>query len=294
MRFAHAMSIEIQIDSKGVENFTPFFYAIQPNTNHKHKNMITFIEHLKCELDKKLQPILSADLNIMRKSHDASLVYADAFKQLKNFIAGYTFRDDAEEIHFFKEIKPRLYFGLIYYNIEMNRPEGVESQRAYLIDEIKVINRYNSKRSDFVRYYRSGLTHLDSIYYLRGHADVALYLDSFYYERDPMFSTNCDFTVARLLANESLTEYLNKELDVLENHWLSQSLPRVRITWSAQKMDLYELIFAARKSKSIWECSHDTACRISYRFSISNWTRIYLAASAICVFATDKLHFSTA
>ncbi len=171
--------------------------------------MVTFIEHLKCEMDKKLQPILSSDLNIMKKSHDASLVYAEAFNRLKNFIAGYTFHDDAEEIHFFKEIKPRLCFGLIYwrkvYNIEMNRPEGVESQRAYLIDEIKGINRYNSKRSDFVRYYRSGLTHLDSIYYLRGHADVALYFDSFYYERDPMFSTNCDFTVARLLANESLT-----------------------------------------------------------------------------------------
>ncbi len=215
--------------------------------------MVTFIEHLKCEMDKKLQPILSSDLNIMKKSHDASLVYAEAFNRLKNFIAGYTFHDDAEEIHFFKEIKPRLCSGLIYwrkvYNIEMNRPEGVESQRAYLIDEIKGIDRYNSKRSDFVRYYRSGLTHLDSIYYLRGHADVALYFDSFYYERDPMFSTNCDFTVARLLANESLTEYLNKELDGLENHWSSLSLPRVRITWSAQKTDLYELIFACDSRK---------------------------------------------
>lgn len=215
--------------------------------------MVTFIEHLKCEMDKKLQPILSSDLNIMKKSHDASLVYAEAFNRLKNFIAGYTFHDDAEEIHFFKEIKPRLCFGLIYwrkvYNIEMNRPEGVESQRAYLIDEIKGIDRYNSKRSDFVRYYRSGLTLLDSIYYLRGHADVALYFDSFYYERDPMFSTNCDFTVARLLANESLTEYLNKELDGLENHWSSLSLPRVRITWSAQKTDLYELIFACDSRK---------------------------------------------
>ena len=50
------------------------------------------------------------------------------------------------------------------YNIEMNRPVGVDSQRAYLIDEIKAINRYNAKRSDFVHYYRSGLTHLDSIY----------------------------------------------------------------------------------------------------------------------------------
>ena len=58
------------------------------------------------------------------------------------------------------------------YNIEMNRPVGVDSQRAYLIDEIKAINRYNAKRSDFVHYYRSGLTHLDSIYYLRGRIDT--------------------------------------------------------------------------------------------------------------------------
>lgn len=60
---------------------------------------------------------------------------------------------------------------------------------------------------------------------------------------------HCDFTVARLLANESLTEYLNKELDGLENHWSSLSLPRVRITWSAQKTDLYELIFACDSRK---------------------------------------------
>ncbi len=215
--------------------------------------MITFVQNLKHDLDEKLHPILSGSSDILKKSYDASLVYADAFKRLKDFICVYTFRDDAEEINFFKEVKPRLCFGLIYwrkiYNIEMNRPEGVESQRAYLVDEIKAINRYNSKRSDFVRYYRSGLTHLDSIYYLRGHTDAALYLESFYYERDAMFSTNCDFKVARLMANELLMEYLNNELDALENHWLSQSLPRVRITWTAQKTDLYELIFACDSRK---------------------------------------------
>ena len=47
--------------------------------------MVTFIEHLKCEMDKKLQPILSSDLNIMKKSYDASLVYAEAFNRLKKF-----------------------------------------------------------------------------------------------------------------------------------------------------------------------------------------------------------------
>lgn len=92
--------------------------------------------------------------------------------QLKAFIADYTFRDEVEEIEFFKTVKPRICHRLIYYrkiyNIEMNRPVGSESQRSYLIDEIRGINRYNEKRSDFVRYYRSGLTHLDALYYLRG------------------------------------------------------------------------------------------------------------------------------
>lgn len=128
--------------------------------------------------------------------------------QLKAFIADYTFRDEVEEIEFFKTVKPRICHRLIYYrkiyNIEMNRPVGSESQRSYLIDEIRGINRYNEKRSDFVRYYRSGLTHLDALYYLRGNLDTALYLESFHHERDPSFSTNCNFMAARLLANERL------------------------------------------------------------------------------------------
>lgn len=101
----------------------------------------------------------------------------------------YQFADDAEEIHFFKVIKPRRVFRLIYYrkiyNIEMNRPVGIQDQRNYLIDEIKAINRYNARRSDFVRYYKSGLTHLGHMYYRRGQSDTTLYLDSNNYERDP-------------------------------------------------------------------------------------------------------------
>ena len=156
--------------------------------------MDTFVLNLKKEIEKKLKKIESADLNILKKSLEASLVLGDAFQKMKEFISTYTFRDEAEEIEFFKVIKPRLFYRLIYYrkiyNIEMNRPVGVESQRAYLIDEIKAINRYNAKRSDFVRYYRSGLTHMDSMYYLRGSIDTVLYLESFHHERAPSFSTN--------------------------------------------------------------------------------------------------------
>lgn len=215
--------------------------------------MTEFIRTLEKDVEKKLKKIEGSDLNIMKKSLEASLVLGDAFQRMRDFVATYTFKNEAEEIEFFKMIKPRLYHRLIYYrkvyNIEMNRPVGIESQTAYLRDEIKAINRYNAKRSDFVRYYRSGMTHLDSVYYMRGRADTTLYLESFHYERDPKFSTNADFKVARIMANELLLPYLYKELEALEQQQTEQSLPRVRITWMGTKTELYEQIFAWNSRK---------------------------------------------
>lgn len=177
---------------------------------------------------------------------------------MQDFVATYTFKNEAEEIRFFKEIKPRLFYRLLYYrkvyNIEMNRPVGVDSQRDYLNDELVAINRYNNKRSDFIHYYRSGLTHLDSLYYLRGWVDTALYLESFHYERDPKFSTNADFKVAKLLANEMLSVYLKGELEAVEYVKLrtseADSLPAVRLTWQDSKTDLTELIYMLDSKRS--------------------------------------------
>ena len=150
--------------------------------------MKAFVSALEKELAGRLRKIESSDLSILKKSLEASLVLGDAFQRLREFVSSYTFESEAEEIEFFKTIKPRLYCRLIYYrkvyNIEMNRPVGIESQYAYLHDEIKAIDRYNDKHSDFVRYYRSGMTHLDSLYYLRNRTDAALYLESFHYERN--------------------------------------------------------------------------------------------------------------
>ncbi len=218
--------------------------------------MNVFISTLEKEVERKLRKIEGSDLNILKKSLEASLVLGDAFQRMRDFVATYTFKNEAEEIRFFKEIKPRLFYRLLYYrkvyNIEMNRPVGVDSQRAYLNDELVAINRYNNKRSDFIHYYRSGLTHLDSLYYLRGRVDTALYLESFHYESDPKFSTNADFKVAKLLANEMLSVYLKGELEALEyvKNASDDSLPAVRLTWQDSKTDLTELIYMLDSKRS--------------------------------------------
>ena len=183
--------------------------------------MLQFTSSLKKEVDEYLEQIECSEASIIKKSLEASRVIGDAFNRLKLFIHSYTFKDEEEEIMFFKEIKPKLCYRLIYYrkvyNTEMNRPAGIEKEKEYLSEILNDINKYNYKRLDFIRYYRSGSTHLDSLYFLRGKTDTEQYLETFYYELDPNFSTNCDFKVAKILANDMLTAYLMNEIALLND-----------------------------------------------------------------------------
>ncbi|NDV56705.1 RteC domain-containing protein [Bacteroides sp. 519] len=214
--------------------------------------MIQFTSRLKKEIDAKIEIIESSEISMITKSLEASRVFVEAYNQLKTFVLSYTFQSEEEEILFFKEIKPRLCFRLIYYrklyNIEMDRPTGIEKQREYLNDLLNSINRYNGKRLDFIRYYRSGSSCFDSLYFLRGQADTEQYMETFSHEFDPKFSTNCDFKVAKILANDMLSDYLTREIEALsENNNLimgSFGFPATKITWKGTKAEFQEQILS--------------------------------------------------
>ncbi|WP_283686178.1 RteC domain-containing protein [Dysgonomonas sp. Marseille-Q5470] len=213
--------------------------------------MIRFTSHLKKEIDIKIEQIECSEMSMITKSLDASRILAKAFNQLKAFILSYNFKDEEEEIYFFKETKPRLCSRLIFYrkvyNIEMNRPIGINKQREYFCDLLNDINKYNGKRLDFIRYYRSDSSHLDAIYFLRDKTDVEQYLETFYYEFDPQFSTNCDFKVAKILANDMLSVYLMHEVELLDDNGMkscSFGFPATKKTWMGSKAELQEQIFS--------------------------------------------------
>jgi hypothetical protein len=212
--------------------------------------VLDYVAKLRKETDEAIDRIESSDFNILKKSLEASRVLAGAFDQLKAFILSYQFKDEKEEITFFKEIKPKLCYRLIYYrklyNIEMNRPVGVDKQKEYLCEELNEINKYNFKRLDFIRYYRSGATHLDSLYFLRRKTDTEQYLETFYYELDPNFSTNYDFKVAKILSNDMLLAYLTHEIELLDNNGITSlpsGFPLIKLTWRGTKTELMEQLY---------------------------------------------------
>ena len=126
------------------------------------------------------------------------LLLEQGFSELKEIVSFYKFKSEMDEIFFFKIIKPKFFSKLIYYrkvyNIEMMRPNGQDCVlKNYFINELNQLENFYNKNIDFYKYYRSGSTHLDKYFFLRGKQDIQMTMETFYFERDPNFSTICDF-----------------------------------------------------------------------------------------------------
>ena len=213
------------------------------------KKIIAFIESVYDQLE----DIEGREEMSLANASAAIAVLEASFDKVKTSISAYIFKNEVEEIHFFKVTKPQLFSKLIYYQkvcrIEAARPAGSNTAiRNYLTKELDRIQYYFERNIDFYKYYRNGYTHFDNYYFLRGKPDIQLTLDSFYFERDPKFSTCYDFTVAKVIANDMLTVYINNELVKLdkqpEEEQMTVFFPKVKETWTGSKTDLVELLYA--------------------------------------------------
>ena len=195
------------------------------------------------------------------------------FKELKEHISEYTFNNEADEIQFFKETKPQISSKLLYYNcirnFETSRPIGSDIvQKAFTLQQLDLLKDCFENNIDFYRYYRSHRTDLDKHYFLRSRPDIETYFDSFYFERDPKFSTGYDLKVATILANDMLSNYLNAELmkeDLPDAHQFDNTnIQKVKAKWTGSKVALIELIYAFDTSKCINNGKSDLKKLTSY------------------------------
>lgn len=217
--------------------------------------MKKYTDKLIEKINNQLKIVDLEEENIFVKAPKAITLLEEIFVELKAFISSYSFKDIEEETYFFKEIKPQLFSKLIYYrkvyNIETIRPNGsLDSQKAHLKKELDHVKTFFDRNLDFYKYYRTGCTHFDKYYFVRGKPDIQLNLDSFYFERDPIFSTSFDFKIAKILANEMLSIYLNEELIKLDEHFShvrytqERYTPAVKLTWTGKKTELVEQIYS--------------------------------------------------
>ncbi len=236
--------------------FTQIVRNFQAQNLYKLKNHKNISKKLAHSLD--MLEIEEEDV-LVRAEKGIRLVKR-TLKEIRNTVIDYKFESRQEEIHFFKDIKPRIYSKLIYYvklfNIEGKRPRGSnKSQVKYLNNNIEKLQTYFNDNLDFYHYYRREATVFDEQYFLRGNADIRLFPDSFHFLVDEEFATSHDSTVATILAYDLLIVHLKREIDKLENNNNYANLRllqgKTKITWTAHKIYLIELIYALHSTDVI-------------------------------------------
>lgn len=215
--------------------------------------MENYVSTLEKTILQNILDVKRMNCSMLQKSKLIIPLLEKEFEELKTFTTNYSFKDDLEEIHFFREVKPRLFSLLVYhskvYCIEMKMPTGsLDDQKTYLKRAQDQIKYFFDMNLDFYEYYRSGSTHLDHFYFLRKKPDIRQIPDILYFERDSSFSTCYDSKVTKIIANDMLATYINSKLSHLEqsqnNSVDENSIPKVKVTWTGKKTELVEQIYA--------------------------------------------------
>ncbi|WP_179004457.1 RteC domain-containing protein [Winogradskyella forsetii] len=222
--------------------------------------MTTNYDDILKKLDSELNVLEIEEEDILVRAEKGIKLAKQTLKKVRSIIVDYEFKTKSEEIHFFKCTKPKIYSKLIYYvklfNIEGKRPRGSnKSQVKYLNNYIEKLQTYFNDNLDFYHYYRREATVFDEQYFLRGKADIRLFPDSFHFFVDEQFATSHDSTVATILAYDLLIVHLKREINKLENNGNYASLrllqSKTKITWTAHKIYLIELIYALHSTDVI-------------------------------------------
>jgi len=214
--------------------------------------MLQYYENIAETLQENIRELfMEIDSPIVLSEECVKLVLK-SLSEMRNFVITRKFKDEQEEILFFKELKPQILSKLIYHNsvlkIETKKPNGGEKIiRKYYENQLAKLKIYFENNLDFYKYYRTGSSYLDQYYFVRGKYDIKLNLDTYFFESDHSFNTSYDYKAAKIIANDQLQVYLENELAELYKKYTDNNSQRIHnsvLKWTAPKVSMIELMYA--------------------------------------------------
>ncbi len=170
---------------------------------------------------------------------------------LKVWVEKNDFESIPLEIYFFKNIKSVPMSHLIYFTemrtCQLQMPKaGIQYQVGFLEKELKKINKFFYRNSDFVHYLELGYTYLDHQYFSRTKNPEYPVTPLANYYQFPEFSTTHDMLLCKVRAMNKLIHYIRGVLEELrpgKNLSRQQKQHKV-LVWTGTKTALIELIYA--------------------------------------------------
>lgn len=218
--------------------------------------ILSQIRHQENKLTSELTPTAE-------EAYQMTLFLNEMMQNVKGKVLKDGFKNEGQEIDFFKNIKPQILGKLIYYNkvfrIETTCPVNIgEIYQSFVENELKSLkSEYKESicNTYFYRYYRAGRTDRDHSYFMLGKINYHDGLNSGVFEIDLSFSTYYDKKIAHIIANELLYTYLLNKINPEENPDLvllnlNEEISK-DISWTNSQNALIELIYALYASSSV-------------------------------------------
>ncbi|RKR84289.1 RteC protein [Mucilaginibacter gracilis] len=213
------------------------------------------IEKLSRQLTDGLADITAKKLSAEKRLSAALQLIRSLLHLLREQVLLHPFQDKPDEIHVFKNIKPRFLAAKIFelerYNLEQSAPAGTQEKLiAFYESELDIIRRFFMRYAFLYQYYRSGLTELDELYFIRG-AEVPTVLMPEFGEPDPDFSTCGDYLFAKLQAFETLQAYIAERIAGLTAFSGQPGRLSKPFRWTGEVVNLIELGHAVYLNEQI-------------------------------------------
>lgn len=218
--------------------------------------MKKFTEELLLQARSRLDKVSTKGMTGFELYNRCYQILQEAFKQLKQFVITYKFKNSQEEIAFFKEIKPVFHSELLYYmeliQIEIRKPTVPERKQLirYYLD-VAMQYQTSLKRNElFLHYLRTQLTNADHLMFVRSpEADQFIHTDIM--DLDDRFSTPASSELARIKSYEMVIEKMGQHVMELKNGAALMDVQPFSTIWTGSKSALIELAYALHASKKI-------------------------------------------
>lgn len=129
--------------------------------------------------------------------------------QLREKLRQHVFKDIAEEINFFREIKPRFlteteYFSLLAYSQQFC-PVKQKDKQIFWEKQQQRLDIFKSKHAVFYQYLQSGRTDMDAVFFTAGEPGE----EGYQYDNT---KTGFDLLIAQLRARERYADYALQQM----------------------------------------------------------------------------------
>jgi hypothetical protein len=175
---------------------------------------IMHIEMLSC-----ISLCMQQNLPEIQRIESCFWIALEYWKRIKKIISENKFSDEADEINFFRNVKPMFTSYIEYFIILVEAAMFVPNERdecmLYWKSEATRFERFCSKNREFISYYESDCHYLDSHYFSRTGITFKQLPKTPVYDIDNNFRTSHDHLIRSLLANKMYYEYVRKKIQEL-------------------------------------------------------------------------------